>query len=122
VFFEKSNFSAGVVIGFVISYRAMSGCVLGNDITCLSHVSLRYDRYWAGRTAWSDTTRNARTLARLIWIHVPLRLHSEAPPKRQGQLEEGEESSLMSEARRVLREKEVALDLIEAYVADSGTK
>ncbi|KAJ7264537.1 hypothetical protein B0H12DRAFT_1230726 [Mycena haematopus] len=36
----------GVVIGFVISYRAMSG----------------YDRYWMGRTAWTDVIRNARTM------------------------------------------------------------
>ncbi|KAJ7836025.1 hypothetical protein B0H14DRAFT_3705532, partial [Mycena olivaceomarginata] len=42
----------------VISYRTMSG----------------YDCYWMGRTAWTDVIRNARTMARLIWYHVPPRL------------------------------------------------
>ncbi|EUC61344.1 bestrophin protein [Rhizoctonia solani AG-3 Rhs1AP] len=45
----------GVVIGFVISYRASSG----------------YDRYWQGRTLWSDIIKNARTIGRLVWLHVP---------------------------------------------------
>ncbi|KAJ7839936.1 Bestrophin, RFP-TM, chloride channel-domain-containing protein [Mycena olivaceomarginata] len=61
----------GVVIGFVISYRAMSG----------------YDRYWMGRTAWTDVIRNARTMARLIWYH---------------------------EMGKVMAEKRMALDLVEA--------
>ncbi|KAJ7898585.1 hypothetical protein B0H14DRAFT_3424382 [Mycena olivaceomarginata] len=48
----------GVVIGFVISYRAMSG----------------YDCYWMGHTAWIDVICNTRTMAHLIWYHVPPRL------------------------------------------------
>ncbi|KAJ7327530.1 hypothetical protein DFH08DRAFT_710244, partial [Mycena albidolilacea] len=45
-----------VVIGFVVSYHMMSG----------------YDRYWMGRTAGTNVIRNAHTMARLIWYHVPL--------------------------------------------------
>ncbi|EPT03024.1 hypothetical protein FOMPIDRAFT_1159620 [Fomitopsis schrenkii] len=74
----------GMVIGFVISYRAMSG----------------YDRYWTGRNSWSDVIRNLRTLSRLIWVHVPLRLghksDDEVPPE---------------ERRRCMEEKRMALDL-----------
>ncbi|KAI0027137.1 Bestrophin, RFP-TM, chloride channel-domain-containing protein [Vararia minispora EC-137] len=81
----------GVVIGFVISYRASSG----------------YDRYWMGRTAWSDVIRNIRTLSRLIWFHVPLRLAPKSSP--DAPLDE-------SEIRDVMKEKRLAVDLIEACV------
>ncbi|KAH9832621.1 UPF0187-domain-containing protein [Rhodofomes roseus] len=74
----------GVVIGFVISYRAMSG----------------YDRYWTGRSSWSDVIRNLRTFTRLVWVHVPLRLgpksDHETPP---------------DERKRCMEEKRMALDL-----------
>ncbi|EJU00158.1 UPF0187-domain-containing protein [Dacryopinax primogenitus] len=80
----------GVVIGFVISYRASSG----------------YDRYWMGRTAWSDVVRNSRTISRLIWYHVPPRL---APPK------DADIRISMQEAELVLEEKKIALDLVQAY-------
>ncbi|KAJ7921179.1 UPF0187-domain-containing protein [Mycena leptocephala] len=78
----------GVVIGFVISYRAMSG----------------YDRYWMGRTAWADVVRNARTMGRLIWYHVPLRLTPGANANRNPQ-----------ELGKVMAEKRMALDLVEAF-------
>ncbi|KAF7358772.1 hypothetical protein MSAN_01216200 [Mycena sanguinolenta] len=78
----------GVVIGFVISYRAMSG----------------YDRYWMGRTAWTDVIRNARTMGRLIWYHVPPRLTPGPNPNRTTQ-----------EMAKVMAEKSMALDLIEAF-------
>ncbi|KAJ6496406.1 UPF0187-domain-containing protein [Mycena sanguinolenta] len=78
----------GVVIGFVISYRAMSG----------------YDRYWMGRTAWTDVIRNSRTMGRLIWYHVPPRLTPGANPNRSTQ-----------EMAKVMAEKSMALDLIEAF-------
>ncbi|KAL0573005.1 hypothetical protein V5O48_008951 [Marasmius crinis-equi] len=80
----------GVVIGFVISYRAMSG----------------YDRYWMGRTAWTDVIRNARTTARLIWVHVPPRMSSK-PAEDQGKREK--------EIRQVMAEKRMALDLTEGF-------
>ncbi|KAF8878943.1 Bestrophin, RFP-TM, chloride channel-domain-containing protein [Infundibulicybe gibba] len=73
----------GVVIGFVISYRASSG----------------YDRYWMGRTCWSDVIRNARTTARLIWFHKA------AQQTSQQEWEEAEE----------VMEKLAALDLVEAF-------
>ncbi|KAJ7921177.1 Bestrophin, RFP-TM, chloride channel-domain-containing protein [Mycena leptocephala] len=78
----------GVVIGFVISYRAMTG----------------YDRYWMGRTAWTDVIRNARTMGRLIWYHIPLRLSPGANAKRSPQ-----------ELAKVMAEKRMALDLVEAF-------
>ncbi|KAF8607338.1 UPF0187-domain-containing protein [Ceratobasidium sp. AG-I] len=81
----------GVVIGFVISYRASSG----------------YDRYWQGRTMWSDLIKNARTMGRLIWLHVP-----NAVSKSSAELSAKERKE---EVAKVVREKGVALELIEGY-------
>ncbi|KAI0666939.1 Bestrophin, RFP-TM, chloride channel-domain-containing protein [Trametes maxima] len=86
----------GVVIGFVISYRASSG----------------YDRYWQGRSAWSDIARTSRTFSRLVWIHIPLKLSSAS---------EGSESNSVAGldvvvARRVMAEKRTALGLVEGFV------
>jgi len=85
----------GVVIGFVISYRASSG----------------YDRYWMGRTAWGDVMRNARTLSRLIWFHVPLLL----TPKTAEERASGKVNRPVSEMNKVMAEKRMALDLIEGF-------
>lgn len=76
----------GVVIGFVISYRAMTG----------------YDRYWMGRSSWADIIRNARAMGRIIWYHVPPYLTVE----RSG----GKEEMIL-----VMKEKRMALDLVEAF-------
>jgi putative membrane protein len=84
----------GVVIGFVISYRASCG----------------YDEYMTGRTAWSDVVKNTYTLMRLIWFHVPLRLTPKTaeeltkpvvPPRSKEEME------------AVMTEKRAALDLLE---------
>ncbi|KAI0326183.1 UPF0187-domain-containing protein [Cubamyces sp. BRFM 1775] len=85
----------GVVIGFVISYRASSG----------------YDRYWQGRSAWSDLARTSRTFSRLVWIHIPLKLAPTPadPTGKRGELD-------VSVARRVMAEKRAALGLIEGFV------
>jgi hypothetical protein len=88
--------SAGVVIGFVISYRASSA----------------YDLYCVGRTAWSDVVKNTLTLTRLIWFHVPLRL----TPKPPDGLVERASSPSREEIDTVMREKRVALDLLEGYL------
>ncbi|KIK69657.1 hypothetical protein GYMLUDRAFT_34048 [Collybiopsis luxurians FD-317 M1] len=85
----------GVVIGFVISYRAMSG----------------YDRYWMGRTAWSDVIRNCRTMGRLLWYHVPPRL----TPKTAEEIATGKMDRTPQELMKVMAEKRLALDLIEGY-------
>ncbi|KAK7036213.1 Bestrophin, RFP-TM, chloride channel-domain-containing protein [Favolaschia claudopus] len=93
----------GVVIGFVISYRAISG----------------YDRYWMGRTAWTDVIRNARSMGRLIWYHVPPRLTPLATTT--GPIKEGDPppdsnaSRSPQELAKVMAEKKMALDLVEAY-------
>ncbi|KAJ6566616.1 Bestrophin, RFP-TM, chloride channel-domain-containing protein [Mycena capillaripes] len=84
----------GVVIGFVISYRAMSG----------------YDRYWMGRTAWTDVIRNARTMGRLIWYHVPARLTPLAPGETTAN-----STRSTQERAKVMAEKKMALDLVEAF-------
>ncbi|KAH9940400.1 Bestrophin, RFP-TM, chloride channel-domain-containing protein [Epithele typhae] len=84
----------GVVIGFVISYRASSG----------------YDRYYQGRTAWSDIARVSRVFSRLAWLHVPLRVQ---PTTYDANGNAGEVD--IAVVRRVMAEKRAALDLIEAY-------
>ncbi|CAE6462334.1 unnamed protein product [Rhizoctonia solani] len=81
----------GVVIGFVISYRASSG----------------YDRYWQGRTLWSDIIKNARTIGRLIWLHVPNSIS-----KSPNDLSAKERAK---ESERVLSEKRIALGLVQGY-------
>ncbi|KAK7450605.1 hypothetical protein VKT23_012915 [Stygiomarasmius scandens] len=85
----------GVVIGFVISYRAMSG----------------YDRYWMGRTSWSDIIRNSRTIGRLIWFHVPPRL----TPKTAEEAATNQVMRSTAELTKVMAEKRMALDLVEGY-------
>ncbi|KAI0628482.1 Bestrophin, RFP-TM, chloride channel-domain-containing protein [Trametes polyzona] len=85
----------GVVIGFVISYRAGSG----------------YDRYWQGRSAWSDLARTSRTFSRLIWIHTPLKL-SPTPSNDDSSAAELDTAV----ARRVMAEKRTALAMIEGFV------
>ena len=56
--------------------------------------------------------RTSRTLCRLIWFHIPLRLPthvSEESPEHD--VKEKERSR---EVRRVMAEKRMALDLVEA--------
>ncbi|SJL07656.1 uncharacterized protein ARMOST_11006 [Armillaria ostoyae] len=85
----------GVVIGFVISYRAVSG----------------YDRYWMGRTCWSDVIKHARTMGRLVWFHVPPRL----TPKTPEETDSGRVNRSPEEMVKVMAEKRMALDLVEAF-------
>jgi len=85
----------GVVIGFVISYRAMSG----------------YDRYWMGRTCWQDIIKNTRTMGRLIWYHVPPRL----TPQTAEELASGVVKRPTQELIKVMAEKRMALDLIIGF-------
>ena len=72
-----------------------------------------YDRYWMGRTAWSEVTRNIRTLSRLIWLHIPLRMTPKASPT--------EESRPVQEINQVMKEKRKAIDLLEGLECISGT-
>ncbi|KAI0314850.1 Bestrophin, RFP-TM, chloride channel-domain-containing protein [Amylostereum chailletii] len=85
----------GVVIGFVISYRASSG----------------YDRYWMGRSSWSDVIRNARTFTRLVWFHVPLRY----TPKTSEETTNAQARNV-EEMKAIMREKRTAVDLTEGFV------
>ena len=68
-----------------------------------------YDRYWMGKTAWGDVVRNARTLSRLIWFHVPLRL----TPKTAEETASGKVNRPVSELNKIMAEKRMAMDLIE---------
>lgn len=76
-------------MGFVLTLRVTSG----------------YDRYWLGRTYWSDIVRDIRTLSRLIWFHVPLSL---------GEVID-EEMTSAEVNERVMQEKEIALDLLLGF-------
>ena len=71
-----------------------------------------YERYWLGRTCWSDVIRNSRTLSRLIWFHVPPRLTA----KSQQEIETGQLNRTAEELNKVMAEKLVALDLVEGCV------
>lgn len=67
-----------------------------------------------GRTAWSDVMRNSRTFTRLAWFHVPLRL----TPRTQEETDKymrGETLPLRpkKEVQTVMKEKRMALDLID---------
>ncbi|KAL5536206.1 hypothetical protein ACEPAF_27 [Sanghuangporus sanghuang] len=77
----------GVVIGFVIAYRASSG----------------YDRYWTGRCCWGDIIKTSRTMSRLVWIHVPIRIDKGSP------------SPDLELAERCMNEKRLALDMVEGF-------
>ena len=92
----RADFRPGVVIGFVISYRASSG----------------YDRYYQGRSAGSDTAKTSRAFSRLIWIHVPLKI---APARIDANGKHADTEVAI--ARRIMAEKRVALDLLEGSVA-----
>ncbi|KAF5317118.1 hypothetical protein D9611_003507 [Ephemerocybe angulata] len=85
----------GVVIGFVISYRATSG----------------YERYWLGRGYWSDIVKNSRVLSRLIWFHVPARLS----PKTPEEVQAGQQQRTVKEMKKVMAEKSMALDLVYGF-------
>ncbi|EKM53790.1 uncharacterized protein PHACADRAFT_211435 [Phanerochaete carnosa HHB-10118-sp] len=91
----------GVVIGFVISYRAMSG----------------YDRYWQGRSVWADVIRQSRTFARFVWYHVPLEIEN---VQKDGEEQNEEQKAKVKKEKlkvmqRVMAEKRMALELIEAF-------
>lgn len=86
---------------------------------CRIFIQHSYDRYWMGRSTWGDVIRNwyvrngsvrleqifmlinSRTLARLVWFHIPLRLQA------------SKEGVTKEDAERVLEEKKVFIDLIE---------
>lgn len=77
----------GTVLGFVISYRTTSS----------------FERYNEGRKYWSQIVLSSRTLARLIWFHVPdtMDLGPGVPEKER--------------KARVLVEKKTVLNLIDAF-------
>lgn len=76
----------GVVIGFVISYRASSGI----------------DRYSQGRAMWGEVIKASRTFSRLVWFHAPPRMTSSGEPTHE-------------EVQQAIAEKKAALGLIEGY-------
>ncbi|KAI0049357.1 UPF0187-domain-containing protein [Auriscalpium vulgare] len=78
----------GTVLGFVISYRTTSS----------------FERYNEGRRLWSQIILGSRTMARLVWFHVP-----EA-------MDLGQPNMSIDERRaRVMIEKKTVINLIEAF-------
>ena len=71
----------------------------------------RYDRYWMGRTCWSDIVRNCRGMGRIIWYHVPPRL----TPRTPEEISSGTIKRSKEEMAKVMAEKRMALDLIEGF-------
>lgn len=61
-----------------------------------------------GRAAWSDVIKNARTMGRLIWYHVPPRL----TPKTAEETISGQVMRSSQELNKVMAEKRMALDLV----------
>lgn len=64
-----------------------------------------YVRYGTVRLVEIFTLINSRTLARLVWFHVPLRFQA----SKAGVTKE--------DAERILEEKKIFLDLIEGFEA-----
>lgn len=79
----------GTVIGFVVSYRTSSA----------------YERYNDGRKQWSSIILGGRSLARLIWLHVP-----DAPRPYDPKDLPTEEERL-----RAIIEKKTIINLIEGF-------
>jgi len=77
----------GTVLGFVISYRTTSS----------------FERYNEGRKYWSQIVFSARTMARLIWFHVP------------DSMDMGPSVPQEERKARVLIEKKTVLNLIDAF-------
>lgn len=71
-----------------------------------------YDRYWMGRTCWSDMVRASRGMGRIIWFHVPPRL----TPRTPEEISSGTIKRSKEEMMKVMAEKRMALDLIEGFV------
>ncbi|TFK91914.1 UPF0187-domain-containing protein [Polyporus arcularius HHB13444] len=76
----------GTVLGLVISFRTSSA----------------YERYMEGRKLWTTIALNSRTLAQIIWVHVPF----DRVDKKTGQ----PKSKL-----EVIIEKKSMVNLVQAY-------
>ena len=89
-------------------------------------IGRRYDRYWQGRSSWSDVIRTSRTFARFVWFHIPLRYTQPGTSAPIEQHQDGDDSGLdkkqkelksrEKEIHRMMTEKHMALDMIERYV------
>jgi hypothetical protein len=66
-----------------------------------------------GRSSWSEVIQNTRTMGRLIWFHVPPRLS----PKTADEIQCGKLNRTKQEMTKVMAEKRLALDLLEACVS-----
>lgn len=71
-----------------------------------------YERYWEGRRLWSQIIINARTMARIIWVHCPDTMIGEgALPETGWESKEAEEE----DRRKAIREKRRAVELCLAF-------
>jgi putative membrane protein len=69
-----------------------------------------YERYWEGRRLWSQIIINARTMARVIWVHCPDTMIAELPETGWESKEAEEE-----DRRKAIREKRRAVELCLAF-------
>lgn len=67
-----------------------------------------------GRSCWSDVIKNARTIGRLIWFHVPPYLSI----KTTEEIRAGKFQRSPQELSKVMAEKRMALDLVEGYASN----
>lgn len=88
-----------------------SSCLVTEERISNKKKLTRYERYWLGRTCWSDVMRNCRSLGRLIWFHVPLR----TSPKTPEETAAGTTKRSVRELNKVMAEKRMALDLVEGF-------
>lgn len=77
----------------------------------LTSIGVSYDRYWMGRSSWSDIIRNARGISRIIWFHVPPRVS----PRTPEEIATGTTKRSKEEMQKIMDEKRMALDLVEGY-------
>ncbi|KAF8598227.1 UPF0187-domain-containing protein [Ceratobasidium sp. AG-I] len=78
----------GLVLGLVIGFRTTSA----------------YDRYWEGRKLWTSVSLSSRSLANIIWIHVPTDRSSvsDTPLPKDAKL-------------KVIIEKKSMINLVQAF-------
>ena len=101
-------FAKGVVIGFVLSYRAPS--ITTEVSLSFGSIAAMTGTGWAKRLG-GDVVRNTRTLSRLIWFHVPLRLTLKTPEESAS----GKVNRPVSELNKVMAES------VWQWISSKGT-
>ena len=91
--------------------------IFGSEYEQAFIVSVRYDRYWQGRSSWSDVIRTSRAFGRLAWLHVPLRMSSAKRDEQEKAADDVKgKAKETREVHRLMAEKKMALELLEGYM------